>query len=199
MVPLSRDHTGPGPPGDLVEGSRLTSAGTGGAAESSEPRGGSGSLAPSGEARGGVPPAWRCKRLRALGTALGPAGRWGEGVVIRREADEGPVSAHPEPPSPDAHLASLQLEWASSISVTLILTESPSQSVSSTGRGGGRVFLFAVETAGGVAGIFLFVQPQGHVRTDHWGEGFAFPGTLQCSLQTWIMYAADSFAVRFFF
>ncbi|XP_069455030.1 uncharacterized protein [Ovis canadensis] len=40
LVPLSRDHTGPGPPGDLVEGSRLTSAGTGGAAESSEPRGG---------------------------------------------------------------------------------------------------------------------------------------------------------------
>ena len=78
-MPLSRDHTGPGPPGDLVEGSRLTSAGTGGAAESAEPRGGgAGSLAPSGEARGGMPPAWLWA-LRALGTALGPAGRWGEG------------------------------------------------------------------------------------------------------------------------
>ena len=57
LVPLSRGHTGPGPPRGPVERFRLTSAGTGGAAETAEPRGGGpGSLAPSGDARGGVPP-----------------------------------------------------------------------------------------------------------------------------------------------
>lgn len=99
LVPLSRGHTGPGPPGGPVERSRLTSAGTGGAAETAEARGGGpGSLAPSGgrSRRGATTP--RCARLRALGTALGPAGGWRGrgGVVIRREAGEGPASVHPE-------------------------------------------------------------------------------------------------------
>ena len=99
LVPLSRGHTGPGPPGGPVERSRLTSAGTGGAAETAEARGGGpGSLAPSGGRSRRGATARRCARLRALGTALGPAGRWRGrgGVVIRREAGEGPASVHPE-------------------------------------------------------------------------------------------------------
>ena len=74
---------------------------------------------------------------------------------------------------------STQLVWASSISVTYSHFDGVPQLECKLHQVG--VFLFAVETRtpGGVAGTsWLFVQPQGHRKTAHWGEDFGFPGTL---------------------